>query len=131
MPATLTIRDEALSGHVLSEITLDFFTEHLTVRDLICRRVREEVRNHNLRRPLFFEALVQPTPTESLLNHGTARKRRTVDADAQCRRALDAFTRNGFFILVDNHQVTSLDEVIELKVDTRISFLKLMPLVGG
>ena len=67
MAATLTIRDEALSGRVLSEITLDFFTEHITVRDLICRRVREEVRTFNLRAPRFFEGLVTPTkPVKSI-----------------------------------------------------------------
>lgn len=131
MPATLTIRDEALSGRVLSEITLDFFTERITARDLICRRVREEVRTYNLTRPPFFRGLVQPTEAEATLNGFKPRKGRTVDVEAQCRYALKAFEQHGFFILVDDRQVEDLDEVIEVKVDTKISFLKLMPLAGG
>ena len=130
MPTTLTIRDEALSGQVLSEITLDFFTEHITARDLICRRVREEVRHYNLTKPRFFRSLVQPTQAEATLN-GRRRKDRTVDAEAQCRQALKAFEQNGFFILIDDRQVEDLDEVIELRVDTQVSFLRLTPLVGG
>ncbi len=131
MPATLTIRDEAPSGRVLGEITLDFFTERVTVRALICRRVREEVRTYNLTRPPFFRGLVQPTQTEATLNGFRLRRGRTLDAEAQCARALRAFNQNGFFLLVDDRQAEDLDEVIELKVDTKVSFLKLMPLVGG
>ena len=131
MPATLTIRDEALSGQVLSEITLDFFTERITARDLICRRIREEVRLYNLTRPQLFRSLVQPSEAEATLNGDKLRKGRTVDAEAQCKQALKAFEQNGFFILIDDRQVEELDEVIELKVDTKVSFLKLTPLVGG
>ena len=131
MTATLTIRDEALSGQVLSEITLDFFTEHITARELICRRIREEVRRYNLTRPRFFRSLVQPSEAEATLNGYTLRTPKTIDAEAQCRRALKAFTQNGFFILIDDRQVEDLDEIIELKVDTKVSFLKLTPLVGG
>ena len=120
MPATLTIRDEGLSGQVLSEITLDFFTEHITVRDLICRRVREEVRRYNLMRPRFFQSLVQPTEAEVTLNGYKLPKGRTVDPEAQCRHAVKAFEQNGFFILVDDRQVDDLDAAIELKVETKV-----------
>ena len=131
MPATLTIRDEALSGQVLSEITLDFFTERITARDLICRRIREEVRLYNMTKPKLFRSLVQPSEAEATLNGYKLRKGRTVNAEAQCKQALKAFEQNGFFILIDDRQVEELDEVIELKVDTKVSFLKLTPLVGG
>ena len=131
MTATLTIRDEAFSGQVLSEITLDFFTEHITVRDLICRRIREEVRRYTLTKPRFFRSLVQPTESEATLNGYRLREDRPIDADVQYRHALKAFEQNGFFILVDDRQVEDLDEIIELKVDTKVSFLKLTPLVGG
>ena len=131
MTATLTIRDEALSGQVLSEITLDFFTEHITVCDLICRRIKEEVRRYTLTKPRFFRSLVQPAGAEATRDGFRLGKDRPIDADVQCRHALKAFEQNGFFILVDDRQVEDLDEIIELKVDTKVSFLKLTPLVGG
>ena len=46
-------------------------------------------------------------------------------------KALEAFGRNGFFVLVGDKQAVSLDEEFEVKVDTEVSFVKLVPLVGG
>jgi hypothetical protein len=34
-------------------------------------------------------------------------------------------------MLVDDRQVEDLDEEIELRVSTEVSFVKLIPLVGG
>ncbi len=46
-------------------------------------------------------------------------------------RALEAFDRNGFFVLVGDKQAGSLDQEFEVKVATEVSFVKLVPLVGG
>ena len=42
-----------------------------------------------------------------------------------------AFNRNGFFVLVDDQQADSLDEVITLQPATQVTFVRLTPLVGG
>jgi hypothetical protein len=34
-------------------------------------------------------------------------------------------------LLVDDRQVEELEEVIEIRPDTTVTFLKLVPLVGG
>lgn len=49
MPATITLRDETASGTRIGERTLDFLTDDITVRELITRRVQEEVREYNRR----------------------------------------------------------------------------------
>lgn len=41
------------------------------------------------------------------------------------------FERNGFLVLVDGRQVSELDERIELRADSEVEFVKLVPLVGG
>jgi len=46
-------------------------------------------------------------------------------------RALEAFSRNGFFLLVDDKQVTELDTKVELSEVSIVQFIKLVPLVGG
>ena len=56
---------------------------------------------------------------------------RELDADAQCRHAVEAFQSNGFFMLVDDRQVEDLDEEIGVTGQTCVSFVKLVPLVGG
>ena len=37
----------------------------------------------------------------------------------------------GFFILVDDHQVDNLEEKLTITPETQITFIKLVPLVGG
>jgi hypothetical protein len=46
LPATLTIRDESLTGTPTREWMLEVLTERLTVRELIRSRVYQEVQDH-------------------------------------------------------------------------------------
>jgi hypothetical protein len=119
---TVIIRDEAVAGQTLGEFSLDFLSEVVTVRELIERRVYEEAQMYNTSTPDPVRSLVQPAD---------AGGRRQIDWRAQADRAIEAFGRNGFVIFVDDHQVESLDAVIRLEVGTSVSFVKLVPLVGG
>ena len=131
MPATLTVRDETSSGDVTGELVIDLLTERITVRELIRSRVYQEVKDYNARRPELFRGLVQPTDAERTLNGYRVRKGRQIDWQKQFELAVDAFGRNGFLVLLDDRQLESLDEQIEVTPDTVVTFLKLVPLVGG
>jgi hypothetical protein len=56
---------------------------------------------------------------------------RRVDWEQQADKALAAFGRNGFFVLVAGQQVTDPDEALDLAPDTDIRFIRLVQLVGG
>lgn len=132
MQTTLTVKDETTSP--LDDdfvFTLDFPTERITVRDLIQARVRHEVRDYNARMPEHYRGLVQPTAAEKTLNGFRLGKGKRIDDEEQCEKAVEAFGRNGFILLVDDRQVDELDRIIEIQPDTTITFLKLVPLVGG
>lgn len=131
MSVTITIHDETASGERTNSISMEFLTQHITVRELIRRRVYEEVREYNLKEPEVFRGLVQPAEAERVLNGYKLRTRRKIDWEEQAAKALGAFDANGFFILVGDRQVESLDEAIALKPETEVSFVKLVPLVGG
>lgn len=131
MVAALKLYDETPSGERVREFTLQLVSERVTVRELIEARVRDEVRRFNHERSDVFEGLIQPTDTEQQLNGFKLRKRRDLDADRQCETALAAFESNGFFMLVDDQQVESLDDVVFITPATTVSFVKLLPLVGG
>lgn len=131
MAATLTIHDETTSGQRTNTFTLDCLTEYLTVRELIRARIYQEVQDYNLKEPEYFRGLVEPTNAEKVLNGYRLKARRKIDWEEQYQRALEAFERNGFFVLVGNRQAESLDQQFEVKVDTEVSFVKLVPLVGG
>jgi hypothetical protein len=131
MPATLTIHDESTSGHKTNTFTLDCLTERMTVRELIRARIYQEVQDYNQNQPEYFRGLVEPTEAERTLNGYKLRKRRNIDWQEQYDRALEAFDRNGFFVLVGDKQADRLDDEFEVKADTEVSFVKLVPLVGG
>jgi hypothetical protein len=131
MPTTLTIHDETTSGQKTNTFTLDCLTERMTVRELIRARIYQEVQDYNQKEPEYFRGLVEPTAAERVLNGYKLKARRKIDWEEQYGRALEAFERNGFFVLVGNRQAETLDEEFEVKVDTEVSFVKLVPLVGG
>jgi hypothetical protein len=101
------------------------------VRELIRSRVYQEVQDYNRKGQEHFRGLVQPTGAEQTLNGFKMKTRREIDWKKQFEQACEGFKRNGFFILVDEKQVEELDEEIELRAGTTVSFVKLTPLVGG
>ncbi|MBX2979693.1 MAG: hypothetical protein KF905_10385 [Flavobacteriales bacterium] len=127
----IAVKDESFSGDLLNEIELEFASERVTVKDIIEARVLQEVERYNTKRPEFYQGLVDPTDAERTLNGVRLRNQRLVDGEKQVYIALEAFQRNGFFILVDDEQASSLEEVILLSKNTSICFIKLTPLVGG
>jgi hypothetical protein len=131
MGTVVTVIDANSSGGKTNELTLEFLDERVTVRELIRSRVYQEVSEYNAAMPGHFRGLVQPLEAERVLNGYRLREHRTIDWEAQYTRALEAFRSNGFLILVDDRQVEDLDEEILLRHDSTISFLKLVPLVGG
>jgi hypothetical protein len=131
MSVKLTIYDETLSGEKTPRLKLDFAVQCITVRDLIRDRVYQEVRDYNQSQPKYFRGLVQPTDSEQFLNGYKLLKQRSIDWEKQYEKALQAFQNNGFIILVNDRQVEDLEEEIELMEELPISFLRLIPLVGG
>ena len=103
----------------------------ITARELIRSRVRQEVERHNRSLPEVFRGLVQPEESERILNGFRMKVRRPLDWEAQFEKACVSFQRNGFLLLVDGNQVGELDEPIELRTDSEVQFVKLLPLIGG
>lgn len=133
-PVTLTVRDETTAGQTLGKLELQLAAQQVTVRDLIRERVHQEVRLHNAKtgagRERFF-GLVQPDDTERELNGYRLRRPRRIDPERQTETAIWAFERGQVLVLVDDRQVDELDREITLSSGSSVSFLKLVPLVGG
>ena len=128
---TLTIKDETTSGESVEALTLEFLTERITVRELIRSRVHQEVKDYNATRPDVFRGLVQPSDFEKTLNGYKAPSRRPIDWQKQFDKAISAFEANQVLILVDDRQTESLEQEIVLTPGTEVTFLRLVPLVGG
>lgn len=129
MTATLAVRDETIAG-AGQELLLTFTRENITVDELIRSRIYQEAKDYNAQQG-DYRGLVQPTDAERTLNGYRLRKPRRIDWEEQYALAIAAFKRNGFIILVDEHQVDDLEEIITIQPNTSVTFLKLIPLVGG
>ncbi|MFC4056789.1 hypothetical protein ACFOWE_00635 [Planomonospora corallina] len=129
--APATFRDETATGRALEEFTLPDLPERISARELVRLRVREEVARHNAAPSPRFRGLVKPTDAEAELNGYRMRTARRLDWEKQADAAEAAFARNGFLLLVGDRQIEDLDTVVDLTVDPVISFVKLVPLVGG
>lgn len=128
---TILVRDETSSQEAIGEISLDFLTERVTAREIIRSRIYQEVSEFNARKTKAFRGLVQPQIATTSSTGEQNQKAVRIDWEKQFDVAISSFLRNGFLLLIDDRQITDLDAEIELKFDTRVSFLKLVPLIGG
>lgn len=128
----ITIKDATFSGEILNEIKIAVQNERTTIKDLIAARVESEVKSYNDKLPEYFKGLIQPTEAEKTL-YGFRLKRREkkIDIEKQIWTALDAFQKNGYFILINNQQAEDLEQEVLVDKTTEISFVKLTQLVGG
>lgn len=131
MSATLLVRDQTTTGDQFNSIELEFLTDEITVRELIRERVYQEVKDFNAKKHEVFRGLVQPTDAERTLNGYRMRERRAINWKPQFDAACEAFEQNRVLVLIDDHQAISLDEHITIRPGTEVSFIRLVPLVGG
>jgi hypothetical protein len=129
MPLTLSIFYETTAGERCSAGAFQFDAATLTLRELIRVFVQQEVKRFNEAGSEVFRGLVQPEPSERILNG--VRERPVLDWEKQFAKAIAAFKGNGFLVLLDERQVTDLDETLHLTPESQLTFLKLVPLMGG
>jgi hypothetical protein len=129
MPLTLSVHDETTSGQSRSAGIFQFDNASLALRDIIRLRVQHEVARFNAADHEVFQGLVQPEESERILNG--VRTRPVLDWQTQFAKAIAAFKGNGFLVLLDDRQIMDLDETLNLTAQSKITFLRLVPLVGG
>ena len=113
MVATLSIRDETPAGVVERRFTLAVPAERMSIRELIRASVRQRI------------AEDQGRPDRARAGAGA------VDPERQAELAADAFLKRQLLVLVGGRQAASLDEVVDVHAAQEITFVRLVPLVGG
>ena len=126
MPLTLTIQDKNVGGGIGNEFSMNVLKDRLTVRELIRARVHQEVKDYKRVKTENAADL-----TKSLVKPDTDRDLKDIDIEQQVQIACKAFESNQIIILINENQVDSLDDQIELTDESVVSFLKLTQLVGG
>jgi hypothetical protein len=129
MALTLSLHDETTAGEGRSAGTFQFDTASPTLREIIRLRVQQEVARFNAAEYEVFQGLIQPEESERILNG--VRTRPVLDWQQRFAKAIAAFKGNGFLVLLDDRQIMDLDETLHLTAQSKITFLRLVPLVGG
>lgn len=125
---TVRVRDET-PGDGVVELDLDLSGATFTAAELIRGRVAAELMQRGAE-PI--RPLVAPTAAERTLNGPRRPPPGTPsDVEHETARALEAFHRGRFVLLVDRRQVLDPEERIELTPASQVTFLRLVPLQGG
>jgi predicted component of type VI protein secretion system len=127
MSLALKIVDQTPGVHPPAIRQLRLASERTTLRELIARRIEEEVAALNAGSDAM-RPLVVPTQREESLN---GRSRKMIDAGRQLAAAIEAFERTRILVVVNEQQVLDLDQPLIVTPDTEVRFIKLVPLVGG
>ena len=146
---TIEVRSQTFGGFQDSSALVPVFVllkQHLTVAELIQRTVEEQVRELIVERQLNAQqvrrALDRHYLTDSEIasqaQHGAVRypsdraaKIPQIDCKTEVQKAISAFKAGSYIILVNGQQVQHLEEELTLSLNTKVTFLRLMPLVGG
>jgi hypothetical protein len=154
-PSAQTIQVEVQSrivdgrpeGPRLKSVLVEFTETRITAGDLIRRTVEEQVWDLLHRKKLVLEDVTRALDRQYLTDEdieqqgkeGAIRFRRrrerggvrTIDPEKAVERAKRAFRSGVYRIIVDGRQVSRLDEKLTLAQSSRVTFLRLTPLVGG
>lgn len=109
----------------------------LILRDLITYIVQQEVEQFKARQEqrrlehfLSKEAITEGVK-RGKVDMGGRDLQQEVNGDAAIGTALQAFEDGLYYVFVDDHQYTSLDNEVFLKIDSKILFVRLVALAGG
>ena len=130
MTTAVRIVDQVPGVGRRESLVLEVAESRLSARELMRRRIFEEVARHNGGRAVAA-GLVASGDLEGERVDVTGGVPRALDWQRQYDVALNAFERQRLILLVGQQQIESLDEEIALAPDTEVVFLRLVPLVGG
>jgi hypothetical protein len=112
-------------------------TEDLYLRDFVARVVQQEVAAFKERQAaqrltrVLSSAEIQQGAAKGKVTAGGRQLDQAVDTRAAVEAALQAFEDGLYFVFVDGRQHQALDDVIHLRPDSRVTFLRLVALAGG
>lgn len=127
----LRIRDETAMGQVIYEFDLLLSKPQVSVKEIISERVKLEVENYRNKKKSKGYSLFEVDKVEQILNKYDLKTTSKLDIEKQVAIALRAFDSNEYFIIIDITQVDSLEQRVDITDNLQVSFLKLVPIMGG
>lgn len=129
MTIAVTVKDQVHARPAEASLVLAWQSGMpMRLCDLIRERVRMEMdrRADEVRGGMPLVAMRNVTLDASAGDAQSGRK-----LDRAVAAAFEGFARNAYFVTIDGRQATDLDAEITLTPATDITFVRLLPLVGG
>jgi hypothetical protein len=126
MTLTLTVCEKSPGGPAAQEYSIELQEERLTVRELIRNIVFQQVYNQNTKLRESGQEWDRVSGKET-----KPAPEKTIDWVPKFEHALVAFENNQVLLLVDEMQLEDLNSFVTVKPTSKITFLKLIPLIGG
>lgn len=137
----------AFDEPVVPTVVLELASQQLTVSKLIRETVSEQIermladlgyQTEQVQRGLDRRYLTQSEVSQqagdgkiSLPVTPRSERPPSISKEGEIKKAREAFLAGVYMIVVDGHQAEQLDEVLTLKPDSKVTFIRLMPLRGG
>lgn len=131
---TIRIYDEAVGGERSLRMELPRSDERVPAAELIRRRVAKDLaawRRREENAPEGLAAGFRDGIRDGFAEGAMPCPWGKMDEEAACRVALEAFDRQAFVLLVDSLHVEDRDTIVRLDETSEVTFLRLVPLVGG
>jgi hypothetical protein len=121
----INVKEEGFISKLLDPLKIEISLKPITIKELIVLKVTDE-----------FEKICSKDFTlsqkgQSQTQEKTKNRSKNMDLEQNVYRALEGFQKNVFFILINDNQAENLNDKIIIQENTTITFIKLMPLVGG
>ena len=111
--------------------------DRIRLRDLIIRVVSEEVEAFRQRQEerrlarIMSRAEIEQGVSSGKVDPGERDLKQEVNTAEAVGAALQAFEDGLYFVFVDDLQQTELDSEVYLKAESKVTFIRLVALVGG
>ena len=132
-----------VTEHPLPDIHLKLASERISAQALIRRTVEAQINQMlqdqqstsviklHLNAQYLVQSEIDRQKREGKIALEKAPQEEQISIEAEAAKALQAFQKKGFKMFVDGNEVGDLEEDISLTDKTTISFIRLIPLVGG
>ncbi|PKK89129.1 MAG: hypothetical protein CVV64_15585 [Candidatus Wallbacteria bacterium HGW-Wallbacteria-1] len=130
MTYSVKLIEETPAGEQLT-CFMDLSISAMTVEDLLMDITYHQVARFRNSSILPAVAGHIPDERELLLNGPKMRQRLRVSVEKQFQIARDAFLDRRILLIINDRQMDSLTQEVILDETTAITFLKLVPLIGG
>ena len=140
MLAQLSIVEKIVGQTQRQAFTLRLASERISARDIVAKHVRDEIdrlndlarrRHAEHDRVASFLVGDHSNELERKLNKPNRKGPKTLEPTEEVKAALDAIEARQVIVLFDDLEIEDLDADLTVTDQSKVTFLRLVPLVGG